>query len=217
MDVLAMTQEMDLYGFDDLDTNQKVLLLNEAYLDIVTREPWPFLENVVTVTAPSGTSKITNNASVSTNVTDLASVLSMVNTTDDIVMEPERTDIIEKNFRTTGNDISYVSKYYFIGEDLYVYPTLPEAKTFRIYYIRIPTDLTSSTTSASILLPSRHHSIIVFGALVKAFLVNDDPQAAVFQNMYESRYQQMRNDLWLNQYDRTDRIHIVTDSSDWNY
>lgn len=217
MDVLAMTQEMDLYGFDDLDTNQKVLLLNEAYLDIVTREPWPFLENVVTVTAPSGTSKITNNASVSTNVTDLASVLSMVNTTDDIVMEPERTDIIEKNFRTTGNDISYVSKYYFIGEDLYVYPALPEAKTFRIYYIRIPTDLTSSTTSANILLPSRHHSIIVFGALVKAFLVNDDPQAAVFQNMYESRYQQMRNDLWLNQYDRTDRIHVVTDSSDWNY
>lgn len=217
MDVLAMTQEMDLYGFDDLDTNQKVLLLNESYLDIVTREPWPFLESVVTVTAPAGTSKITNNASVSINVTDLASVLSMVNTTDDIVMEPERTDVVEKNYRTTGTDISYVSKYYFIGEDLYVYPALPETKTFRIYYVRVPSDLTSSTLSASILLPSRHHSIIVFGALVKAFLVNDDPQAAVFQNMYESRYQQMRNDLWLNQYDRTDRIHIVTDSSDWNY
>jgi hypothetical protein len=100
---------------------------------------------------------------------------------------------------------------------MYVYPALTSPITFRLYYIRIPSDLTSSTVSADILLPARHHSIIVFGALVKAFLVNDDPQAATFQQMFESRYQQMRNDLWLNQYDRTDRIHIVTESSDWSY
>jgi hypothetical protein len=217
MDVLSMVQEMDLYGFDDLDTNQKVLLLNESYLDIVTREPWPFLENIVTVTAPEGVSKITNNSLVSPNITDLASVLSFINVTDDIVLDPERTDVIEKTYRIAGPDPSLVSKYYFVNEDLYVYPSLPSSKTFRIYYVRVPTDLTASTLSASILLPSRHHSIIVFGALVKAFLVNDDPQAAMFQNMFESRYQQMRNDLWLNQYDRSDRIHVITDSSDWNY
>jgi hypothetical protein len=57
----------------------------------------------------------------------------------------------------------------------------------------------------------------VYGALVKAFLVNDDPQAAVFQNMFEARYQQMRNDLWMNQYDRTDRVFVTTDSMDWSY
>jgi hypothetical protein len=35
--------------------------------------------------------------------------------------------------------------------------------------------------------------------------------------MFEQRYQQMRNDAWMQQYDRTDRIHILTDSYDWNY
>jgi hypothetical protein len=216
VNVSDMMNELDLYGFDDFDSSQKVLLLNEAYLDIVTREPWPFLEKVVTITVPAGESKITNNAAVSTNVTDLASVLSFLDTSNDIVFSPERGDVIEKNYRL-NEDASTPCKYYFVGEDMYVYPALTSPITFRLYYIRIPSDLTSSTVSADILLPARHHSIIVFGALVKAFLVNDDPQAATFQQMFESRYQQMRNDLWLNQYDRTDRIHIVTESSDWSY
>ena len=47
--------------------------------------------------------------------------------------------------------------------------------------------------------------------------MNDDPQANLFQNMFEQRYQQMRNDVWMNQYDRTERVHIVTDAVDWTY
>jgi len=57
----------------------------------------------------------------------------------------------------------------------------------------------------------------VYGALVKSFLVNDDPQSGVFQNMFESRYQQMRADVWMNQYDRPERIGVITDSYDWSY
>lgn len=216
MNVSDMMNELDLYGFDDFDSSQKVLLLNEAYLDIVTREPWPFLEKMLTITVPVGEDKITNNAAVSTNITDLASVLSFVDTTNDVVFIPERADVIEKNARLT-DDTSMPFKYYFVGEDMFVYPAISSPTTFRLYYVRVPSDLTSATLSADILLPARHHSIIVFGALVKAFLVNDDPQAATFQQMFESRYQQMRNDLWLNQYDRTDRIHVVSDSSDWSY
>jgi predicted GIY-YIG superfamily endonuclease len=54
-------------------------------------------------------------------------------------------------------------------------------------------------------------------SLIKAYLVNDDPQAAVFQNLFEQKYQAMRNDVWMRQYDRTERIHVITDSTDWNY
>jgi hypothetical protein len=39
----------------------------------------------------------------------------------------------------------------------------------------------------------------------------------VFQNMFESRYMQMRNDVWMRQYDRPERIHVITDSHDWAY
>ena len=217
MQIDAMIDVMDLYGFEDFDDDQKVLLLNEAYLDIVTREPWPFMEKVVpSLVVPTGTSQITNNTSVSPNITDLGAVLSMVDITNDIVMLPERTDTIEKNYRV--NETSGIpERYYFVDDDLFLYPAASGGTVYRLYYLKTPTDLAVDTAEADILIPKRHHSIIVYGALIKAFLVNDDPQAAVFQNAFESRYQQMRNDVWMNQYDRTERVHIVTDSYDWSY
>lgn len=209
-----MFDEMDLYGFDDFEDSQKLTLLNEAYFDIVTREPWPFLETVATITVPNGVTQITNNANVSPQVTDLNSVLSFIDTTNNAVMTPERGDTIEKNYRV-NDDTSYPELYYFVAENLFIYPGARGQTTYRLYYTRIPSAAT--TTSDTFLIPARHHSIIVYGALVKAFLVNDDPQAAAFQNMFEQRYQQMRNDLWLNQYDRTERVHVLTDGYDWSY
>lgn len=217
MEISAMIDEMDLYGFEDFDDSQKVLLLNEAYLDIVTREPWPFMEELVpSLTVPTGTSQITNNVAVSPSVTDLGAVLSLIDTTNDIVVVPERADTVEKNYRVL-NTSGVSDKYYFVGDDMYLYPATSSATVYRLYYLKTPSDLTVDTDEADILIPKRHHSIIVYGALVKAFLVNDDPQAAVFQNAFESRYQQMRNDVWMNQYDRTERVHIITDSYDWSY
>jgi hypothetical protein len=208
-----MYDEMDLYGFDDFEDSQKLSLLNEAYFDIVTREPWPFLEDLKTFTVPSGTSKITNN-SFSNSPTDVNSVLSLIDTTNGITLTPERTDVIEKNY-WNSDSTSTPQHYYFINDELYLYPSASGDTVYRLFYTRVPTAAT--TTSSTFMIPTRHHSIIVYGALVKAFLVNDDPQAAVFQNMFESRYQQMRNDVWVNQYDRTDRIHVMTDSYDWSY
>lgn len=206
---------MELYGFDDFEDSQKLMLLNDAYLDVVTREPWPFMEKLVTFTVPSGAIKITNN-SFSGSPSDLNSVFSFIDMTNFVVMVPERNDVIEKNYQVS-NSTSLPHVYYFVGEDMFVYPPTHGDTLYRLYYACTPDPLTSSTTEEQILVPKRHHNIIVYGALVKAFLVNDDPQAAVFQNMFESKYQQMRNDLWMNQYDRTDRMQIMTDSYDWGY
>jgi hypothetical protein len=210
-----MYAELELFGFDYFEDSQKLTLLNEAYFDIVTREPWPFLETVVTVTASVGASKITNNvAEVTNSPSDVNSVLSFIDTTNDIVMNPERGDVIEKNYRLTDST-STPHTYYFIGEDIFVYPAVSGVTNYRLYYTRTPVGATNNTNQYYI--PSRHHSVIVYGALVKAFLVNDDPQSAVYQNLFESRYQQMRNDLWLQQYDRPDRVHMITESADWSY
>ena len=114
----------------------------------------------------------------------------------------------------------FPERYYFVNETLTLYPECRGDTNYILTYIAKPVavqDTGSDTDSNSFLVPARHHSILVYGALVKAFLVNDDPQAAMFQNMFEQRYQQMRNNLWLNQYDRTDRIHVLTDSYDWGY
>lgn len=211
MTIEEMFAEIDLYGFDDLEPNQKLLLLNESYMDIVTREPWPFMEKMVTITQPSTTDLV----SVPDN--DLASVLSLIDTTNKNVLTPERNDVIEKTYIVDNVGASTPLRYYFVGESLYLYPKPAGQVTLRLMYVRSPSNLLETTVEADILIPARHHGIIVYGALVKAYLVNDDPQAAVFQNLYESRYQQMRNDVWMKQYDRTDRIHIISDSYDWNY
>jgi hypothetical protein len=204
---------MELYGFDDFEDSQKLMLLNDAYLDVVTREPWPFMEKLVTLSVPSGTTQITNNA-FSNSPTDVNSVTSFIDVTNNIIMLPERGDTIEKKYQSGNFTNATPSVYYFVGEDMFVYPQTQTATNYRLSYIRTPSSL---ETDADNLVPTRHHNIIVYGALVKAFLVNDDPQAAVFQNMFESKYQQMRNDLWMNQYDRTDRIQVMTDSYDWSY
>ena len=208
-----MYAELDLFGFDDFETTQKLMLLNEAYFDIVTREPWPFLEALVEFTVPSGTTKITNNTFTG-SPTNVNSVLSFTDITHNVIMVPQRTDTIEKNYKI-NNLTTYPELYYFVDEDIYVYPAVSGTTTYRLFYTKTP--VAATTTSDTFYIPARHHSIIVYGALTKAFLVNDDPQAAVYQNLFESRYQQMRNDLWINQYDRTDRIHVLTDSYDWNY
>ena len=208
-----MYTEMELYGFDDLEDAQKLILLNESYFDIVTREPWPFLEALSTIVVPSGQSQITNNTLVVPNPTNVNSVLSFIDTSNNIVMTPERVDVIEKAY-FLSLDTSISSVYYFLGDELMIYPA-SSGSTYRLLYTKTP--VAATTTSDTFFIPSRHHSIIVYGALVKAFLVNDDPQATVFQNLFEARYQQMRSDLWMNQYDRTDRVFVTTDSMDWSY
>ena len=208
-----MYTEMELYGFDDLEDAQKLILLNESYFDIVTREPWPFLEALSTIVVPSGQSQITNNVLVVPNPTNVNSVLRFIDTSNNIVMTPERVDVIEKSY-FLSLDTNVSSVYYFLGDELMVYPA-SSGSTYRLLYTKTP--VAATTTSDTFYIPSRHHSIIVYGALVKAFLVNDDPQSGVFQNMFESRYQQMRADVWMNQYDRPERIGVITDSYDWSY
>jgi len=189
-----MYTEMELYGFDDLEDAQKLILLNESYFDVVTREPWPFLEALSTIVVPSGQSQITNNTLVVPNPTNVNSVLSFIDTSNNIVMTPERVDVIEKAY-FLSLDTSISSVYYFLGDELMIYPA-SSGSTYRLLYTKTP--VAATTTSDTFYIPSRHHSIIVYGALVKAFLVNDDPQATVFQNLFEARYQQMRSDLWMN-------------------
>lgn len=212
-----MYDQFELYGFEDFEESQKRSLLNQAYLDIVTREPWPFMEKAVSFTMPSGTTQVTNQV-FSGSPSDVDSVLSFIDVTNDIVFTPERADVIEKTYKI--NEISGDARfYYFVGEELFLFPPTSGSVNARLFYTQLPVEATeeTDTTSESVwLLPKRHHSVILLGAIAKAYLVNDDPQAATFQSLFENRFQEMRRDLWMRQYDRPDRIHIVSDSFDWN-
>jgi hypothetical protein len=96
-----MFTEMDLYGFEDFDDDAKLILINEAYFDIVTREAWPFMEGLTNITqsANDDTLNVPSN---------FQAVLSLVDSTNNIVLEPERNDVIEKNIRLNDTCILLV-------------------------------------------------------------------------------------------------------------
>ena len=74
-----------------------------------------------------------------------------------------------------------------------------------------PDTLTKSSDDSAFLWPNKHMSVILYSALSKAFMMNDDPQGAMMQQLADERYQVARADLWLKQYDRPDRLIILDD------
>jgi len=62
-----------------------------------------------------------------------------------------------------------------------------------------------------VLLPSRHHKAIVYGALSKLYVMQDDIElGAYFSQLMENRIQTMTDDVMHRQFDRPDYILDVT-------
>lgn len=203
--VSEMIAEIRDFGFDDLTDTRLLGFLNDTYWDICAREPWPFLE---------ATSAVTVNANgLVTSPTDIGKVLSLT----DVIgtrLEPQRLDDFTQGnasqLTLTGNP----DRYYFIGDQLYVYP-ISTSNSLTIRYVRVPAALTTSPDATPI-LPLRHHRVIVLGALIKCYMMEDDPEnSALNTNAYEQRIAQMRNDLWMHQYDRPQYIQDLDSDDDW--
>ena len=200
---------MQDYGFEDLEQTTLARLLDDAHKELCLREPWPFMEKQDTIVQAAG------DATVST-VNTLGSVLAFVNKTDSNVLVPLRNDTQLKDFVYDLDTTGVPTQYYFIGDVLYLWPIPEAATTLQIRYLHRPTTLTVASADAAIDWPSRHDSVVLYSALSKAYLINDDPQSAVMQQVMEQRLQVARNDLWMKQYDRTDRV-IVLDDNDYNF
>ncbi len=200
-----MLDDMEDYGFDDIPRSALARLVDDAHKELCLRESWPFLEVVENVSVAA-------NDNTPTTTGSLNKVLSIVNTGTGDVLEPIRTEMFYKryaeNLTETGNPV----KYYFIGEALYLYPTPSTPVTLSIYYLKAPGTLNESSNDSDWLWPSRHDAVILYAALSKAYYINDDPQGAAMQTVMESRLQVARDDMWMRQYDRTDRVVILDDN-----
>jgi hypothetical protein len=196
---------MEKYGFDDIERTMLARLVDDAHKESCLREPWPFLERQETITQAA------NDNTVSTTAT-LGKVISLVNTSDSIVLVPLRTDTQLKNSLYALDTTGVPTNYYFIGDDLYLWPTPESTKTLRIRFLTEPATLTKDSDDTAILWPSKHDSVILYGALSKAYYINDDPQGAAMQQVMEARLQIARNDLWMKQFDRSDRLVILDDN-----
>lgn len=205
--VSEMLSEVRDHGFDDLTDTRILGFLNDTYWDICSREAWPFLE--------ASAALVTNSSGLVTSPTDIGKVISITsNVSGKPNLQPQDLGEFSKrnNYELALTGDPYV--YYFVNDDLYVHP-IPAASDHTIRYIRVPAALTVSPDSSPI-IPVQHHRLVVLGALVNCYTLEDDPeQAGVFTNRYEQRLMQARNDLWRRQFDRTDVIvDMESDATD---
>lgn len=212
MTVADMLSELSEHGFGDVDTQQQLNVINDTLWDIVGREKWPFREKTTTLDFDGVSAVPTNWPS------DIRQVIWIADTVSGNAVLPQRLETIRSQY--TGN-LSTVSDpagfYYFVGYTAYFYP-VPSASTGRytLDYVARQPALTVDSSEAEILLPIEYHRIIVIGALVKLYLMDDDTEEApLFQQQFDGMLQNMREELLRRQYQQPDRIFVTDEYDDW--
>lgn len=211
MDVSEMITDLGDHGFTDTSTATKVRMLQDTIWEIEGLRPWPFLEATVDLDF-SGSSGLSTDFP-----SDFKSALKLRHLSSNTVLEPvDQSDLEDRGASMTL--VGQPSGYYPVGEQLYVWPIPPAgSNVVRMRYLKSSPAITSGTLSASILIPSRHHRVIVLGALVRLYDMEDDPElAARFQGHYETRLERMVQDIFRKQYDRPDYVRVI-DPDEWGY
>lgn len=194
MDVADIFSDLDDHGFEDTSDERKLAILNDVYHDVCSREPWPFLEAMDT--SPS----LSNNVLTADN--PIRAVLFLHDGTKELM--PMRQDDFLRVYGSNVDATGTPNVYYFVGNELRVYPQPSSASGMTLLYIRREADLAADDTSSDILLPSEfHRGVLVNGALYKLYALEDDGElAAGFQRYYEESIARMREALWKRQYQR---------------
>jgi hypothetical protein len=213
MDVSEILSELVDHGFEDTSTERKLAKINDAIWDIESREPWPFLEKTVSLNF-DGTSPTPTNMPA-----DFKTALWLYDNTNAVTIWPERLSTVRDRYGNTIGQVGDPASYYFVAGQIRLYP-VPPASTgrFQLDYIATQTEVVEGTLQASILLPPRHHQTIVLGALFRLYKMEDDPENGnMFQVDYENKIQQMHEDLFRRQYQRSDQIFVVDEDDLYDY
>ena len=196
MDVQAFIDEIqNNRGFDDISAADILSVLNDTYHEFCATQPWPFLEKVAVVSTVNG-----DNAPFAA-VTDIRSVLAMVDTTNGYPIPKIRWDELIKTYASALDETGNVIFWYKIGESFRVHPIPGEVSNLYLAYLCVEPELEITDLTADILIPARHQRILLHGALARLYQLNDDAESSVFQqNIYDQRMVRATNDLWADDY-----------------
>ena len=210
MDVSDMIDDLGDHGFTDTSTATKVRILQDTIWEIESLRPWPFLDTEITLTFAG------SSASASNFPSNFKAALQLKDVATNTVLVPiDESDLERNGYDLTQNGTPRV--YYPSASVLKVWPRPTASDTIRMRYIRSSAAINSSSVEADILIPARHHRLIVLGALVRLYDMEDDPElAARFQGHYEMRLQRIVDEIFRKQYDRPDFIR-VDDADSWDY
>ena len=205
MDVSEILTELNDHGFEDTPSSRKVAILNDTIADVCSREPWPFLEKELTLTF-NGTDAFPSNWP-----SDFSKMIGISNT-DGSSLTWSRWADLRKQFRNTLTQGGAPLYFYFVKSRVKLYPVPGSGTALNLEYVCWHPEVAESTLEASILIPSRHHRIIVVGTLSKLYAMEDDPElSALFKATYDERLRVMREDLLRDQYVQTDSILVFED------
>jgi hypothetical protein len=205
MDVDELFDSLDVHGFEDVEVVEKEKVLNDVVQEIFSESPWPFLDTFETVDAAGA--GVDSTGKVTTTIPFTAIRYIRNNS------YPERgirwvreDDLVDAAIDFTEEDIP--TCFYFVGSDLYLWP-IPTSGTFRVGMVQVQDDLTAASVESDILLPARHHRILLLGMLFKLHSQEDDAEnALMFKQQFDEKLVRMRNDLFKQQYDRSDFMRI---------
>jgi hypothetical protein len=212
VDVPAIISVLDDHGFTDTDSSTKVEAIQAAIWDIEAREPWPFLETSLNLNFDG------SSATPSNWPTNFRAALKLFDRTIGRRVPPMRLDDADEYIGDADTETGDPVFYYFEGGTLKVW-RIPASATgrLRFRYLRVSDAIASDSAESAILLPPRHHELIVFRTLMRLYDMEDDPElAARFEGHYEAKLERVKNDLIRQQYDQPDYVHIF-DVDDWDF
>lgn len=198
MNLLELRTEVEARGFDEVGSARINRWINRAYNRICDRQAWPFLEATTTGAAPL-------------TISDVRAVLSVIDTDNDNVLEPEDFRTIREadpTLAVTGNP----DYWYLNGSALSVYPAW--TGNLSVHYLKVPATLTADSDTP--VLPTRYHPLLVDFAVCEAYKDSDNLEAwQILRGDVEEQVQEMTNALFANAYDFASAIHPAGGSSDW--
>jgi hypothetical protein len=214
MDVPTMFDIFVSYGFetdDELTDDRKLEALNETYWDACGREEWPFLAASVSLTF-SGSSGIPTN-----DPGDIGQVVT-ANRVVGGTLEPWRYDDFYEYYGSQLTMAGSPVLYYFEGDTINFYPVPGTADGVLLKYIRKPDELTLTSIESDIKFPKQYHrSVLVMGTLSKLAVMQDDTDlGAAYERLYEKALATMVGNVFKQQSQRTEFIH-VNDPDNWEY
>lgn len=210
MDVSEMIDDLGDHGFTDTSTVTKVRVLQDAIWEIEAMRPWPFLETEITLTFAGGSNSASNFPS------NFKSALLLKDVGTNTALTPLEESDLERNGYDLASD-GTPRVYYPSANVLKFWPQPAASDTVRMRYLKSSPEITSSSVEADILIPARHQRVIVLGALVRLYDMEDDPELAVrFQQHFENRMARLVEDVFRKQWDRPDYIR-VDDADYWDY
>jgi hypothetical protein len=184
-------------GFDYLTEGEANNYLNDAYLlDICEEEDWPFLEATAEGTAPL-------------TIADLRTIEYVTNTTRNEKLDPilraRITDDWNPDLTQTGTpELYYVTE----GSKVNIFP-VSTSDTIAVRYWKVAPRLVGAATP---LLPERFHSLIIDGAVARAYRKTADWELRnVAKADFEAELERMQTSLGMLHHDAPDDYIVITD------